>query len=273
MVEQENSGNNDVWQNMFDATMRTGINRDFPISGFVADSAMMDELRLEWSAVSPELNNLLAKLGTSIIEALETMYGEYIPEETLEQSAGIVDRLLCIAPDRYQDFIDTWYPDTPKRGGKSQGTFHPGYGRIVTFQNPAEIIKSVEEVLTEQQMEQAGGRKNVQKNLLLMYFPNVLGHEIIHEYFAASSSLPFNESGTEYYSQQLHTKIRLPYGYLVGYGDKPKTFYAELVEKYGDDVHRTFFGSPVTYQTRRQITREFTPEEVKELFPLWEESR
>jgi hypothetical protein len=271
MVEQGNRGNNDIWQNMLNAVMRTGVNRDFPISGFVADSAMMDELRLEWSAVSPELNNGLTDLGIEILDKLETMYGEFIPEETLEQSAGIVDRILCIAPDRYQDFIDSWYPDKPKREGKSQGTFHPKYGRIVAFQHPAEILKSVDSALTEEQMEEAGGRKNVYKNLLLMYFPNVLSHEIIHEYFAASYSLPFNESGTEYYTQQLHTQNGLPYGYLVGYGDKPKAFYAELVEKYGDDVHRTFFGSPVSYQTRRQITREFTPEKVKELFPMWQD--
>lgn len=75
--------------------------------------------------------------------------------------------------------------------------------------------------------------------------------------------------GAEYYAEQICASLGYQYGIFGGYGEKPKAFYKDLLEKYGDDLHRVFFGSQMDHEITDQVLNEFTVEKTKELFPMW----
>lgn len=113
MVEQKYLENAKGLSNLLDALSNIGVNRDFYFSGFVADHQIMDQLRLSCSALSPGSNDDMGNMGLAIVGSLEKHYGAFIPESTLEDSVGVVDRLLCVPSDEYEAFKSAWRSSPP----------------------------------------------------------------------------------------------------------------------------------------------------------------
>ncbi len=78
--------------------------------------------------------------------------------------------------------------------------------------------------------------------------------------------LVLSELGSRYYSQEVlkdlgieeaHTKLDL----------EAHAQYLKLVSKYGNDVHKLFFGSTINPRVEKSILAEFTPEMVEQVLP------
>jgi hypothetical protein len=88
----------------------------------------------------------------------------------------------------------------------------------------------------------------------------ILSHEIIHmyqsEYLPDKSTLLsfyFREAGAFYYARKLY-----PNSPSSSKDDKPlSNLYSQLADKYGDNLHRLFFGQPILDSVRKQIISDF----------------
>lgn len=271
MSEQENVGKGMAAQQLSDALERAEANRRYPDSGFVADANLMDELRAQYSVFSPEGERHLTDLAEAVNGSLTERYDRFIPDDVLDYSAGIVDRFLCVSQSDYHGLYQLW--DNPSGEIKdevesSRGFFEAENGRIIVFAEPPFWNPSPDPSPEEQMaLEKVGGVENIRRRIATTYFVNMLAHEIVHEYHEDDLPFSISEAGTDYYAENISAQFGVTYGYIIGYGDAPKAFYAELVSKYGDDMHKLFFGSPINPQIEQQIHGEFTSEKKKELFP------
>ena len=106
-----------------------------------------------------------------------------------------------------------------------------------------------------------------------IYSYNLFFHEICHFYQTKGLPLLFSESGAAYYETEVATK-KTGAGFTSEEYEAGAVFYKSLVEKYGDDVHKFFFGSISSDNTMpnynpkaREILSEWTPEVQQRLFP------
>jgi hypothetical protein len=255
-----------------DALVKITENRSYKNTGFVAGEDIMDELRAQYSAVTPHIERQLPNLAIGILDSLEEGWGNFIPEDTLDFSPGIVDRILCVGRDDYSKLKRLWMNPSLEEiddvSERSEAVFKARDGRMVIIQQPPEF--SLPETLSSEEeaiLQRFGGLEKARATVKMTYFVNALSHEIIHEYEDGANPFSFSESGSEYYASHISESFGVNYGSMMGYGEKPRIFYGELVEKYGDDVHRLFFGLLSNTQREDPILGEFNNEKNRELFP------
>lgn len=243
-------------------------NRSAPSVGFVADDDLMTHLKAEYSALPPGGEEKMTELGIALVDCLTQLYGQYIPERVQDNSIRIVDRLMCLRNEDFKEFHYFWiHPEEDESEDTlAGGAFYTLHGRLMIYTPPPlQIFENLNNEVLEG-LNQFGGIEEARKKIAMSWVINLLSHEIVHEY-SNDFFYELNEAGAEYYSQQMMNITGFGHGALGGYGERPKAFYKELVEKYGEDMHRLFFGSPVDPVIAIQIMSEFTPEKRAELFP------
>ena len=86
-----------------------------------------------------------------------------------------------------------------------------------------------------------------------------------------SGGSPFDEIGVRYYTQ----KVAELAGVAVTTDESEENairYYQSILDKYGDDVHRVYFGMPVDRAQKRRIISEMNSERARKLLPsLYEE--
>ncbi len=97
-----------------------------------------------------------------------------------------------------------------------------------------------------------GDEVTAKKKFGQLFFLHNLTHEEVHQY--QSKSLPnlFSEGGAHYYQREL--KAKLGFGYVANeLTEIQNRAYRILIDVYGDDVHRVYFGQKMDCRKREEI--------------------
>ncbi len=98
-----------------------------------------------------------------------------------------------------------------------------------------------------------GDQNRAQEFIDKLYFQTVHAHESAHACSDESVPMWFQEIGARYYESETIKEI---YGKRESRGSdalKNHRFYEQLIDSYGDEVHKYFFGNEVDSKTKREI--------------------
>jgi len=239
--------------------------------GFTADSEITESLKVEASTLTPEESQELKLLSASIKDEVMQRYGRFLSESTRERLKGIEERIIVTDRDSFEQFSQAWQPGPVRRGKEPipppwiTATYIPK-GQLIVLKDPKEswdlIGAEEQEELIRHYGDERAARKAAERMVLI---DNVV-HEVIHQCEDTELPTSFLELGTIYYQQPIMRKpgeaVMVPKG-----EEKRVAFYSHLVPKYGDAVHKLFFGTLIDPIQRAAILSELTPTVINKLFP------
>jgi hypothetical protein len=260
------------------------------------DKDQIDALRIETSSMSPKEHVEFVRLVGICNDGLLSHYGKFIsekhPADELERKFLIMDQ------ETYEGFHDEWYnPQIITRyteeGEKGyMREYHGSEGGFVAGFLPQDQIWKVQSEDDKSRLvAQFGSEEEARatiKDLASMY---ITLHEVAHTYQNPELPLQFKEAGAYYYARAIMQKQQWG-SFSVDNYDQPADFYSSLEDKYGDDIHKLFFGvlseDPRTQKIigrarktiqkplrsmgiirirKEKILSEFTPEITAKIFP------
>lgn len=209
---------------------------------FVADQEMFDSLKMEVSALTPEQDKMVENFGNKVSDFIRDKYGNYIPEDKKSELVDIGKRIVITEKSTYQVFSSEW--DGEEVGESSDGARFL-YGEFIGLNKMEDAWDRLASEDTRQSFikRYAGDELNAKKAFEFIVITNYTIHEIVHMF--QNDELPevLLETATRYYQQKIAleligsaTTFGEPYD---GYIDK----YQKLIDQYGDEVHKVFFGS------------------------------
>jgi|GEM_PF-4548335 len=116
-------------------------------------------------------------------------------------------------------------------------------------------------------VEKEGISKSLaEEKFTFAYFFHILTHETLHIYEFPSVYGPFSECAVAYYSEKVLSDLKIPltFGRL---DENRNYFYKLLLNKYGDDLHKFYFGSLGNFIKQTSILSNFNKKILGELFP------
>lgn len=225
-----------------------------------------ESIQLEASRIPPAEATKVEAVATLISQTITSMYGTFIPQETKEVNFAIGKRV--IVTDDLTTFEKAWDPrSTESLPPNDVNGISFQFGGIIAILNP-EIdwgrccphckARDVEAFGSDAAKERYKGR----------YYTTFLAHEETHQYQDHSLPREFLETGAYYYTSVITRSLgHNPMGDdLAG---RRYDAYEAWIKKYGDDVHRVFFGSvntPITKLKKPLILRE-AQRQKEALFP------
>ena len=128
-----------------------------------------------------------------------------------------------------------------------------------------DMWSAVPESVREEFARNAGGEEKAKRILQSMVAHWLVLHEISHVYENRGLPLWFAEAGAYHYSRQSMKEHK--WGGIRSQHEAAADFYQELLAKYGDDVHKIFFGQIEDKLVKQKVFSEFTEEKKNALFP------
>src|SRR3989344_1323147 len=241
---------------------------------FSSSREEIDSLRMETQPLSPKEYEETKAFIRECDSGFRANLGAYMKPRKDNEEIEVADRFLAMDKKTLETFGHYWYmgsnrKDTSKNylpegdSGNMQtylgkGDFAVGYIPDYWHMAPEDVRKHLINVM--------GSERNAMRYLQRVTARQIYTHEIAHLYQDSSLSVPFSEAGAYYYARELMKRNK--WGPPIGGGDDDAAdFYGELVSKYGDDVHKLYFGTLLNKRKRRFILSELTKERVHELFP------
>lgn len=225
----------------------------------------IDALRLEIEGISPKEREEVLKIARRLNEHILETHTDYIdhskgPEEFPERL------IFTKSIDAIGHFESIWL-DYEKKGKDLGGvTIDPDKFSFLLLKNKKSslAIKEYIQENKEECLEHFGSLEKAEEELLGAYRNNVITHELLHLYNSslASPSI-FSEAGAYFYTYQLMKGLFVSLNALND--PKLRSLYQELIDKYGDDVHKLFFGQEVDEEIRNSIFTEVQEEKFEEL--------
>lgn len=241
------------------------------------DSETVAALETELSAFTPlQTAEVKAGLRKTIQYALET-YDEFIPETTKAHVAAYADRLIVVSPEDFAAFIRAWWQfddDTFIPEGAEAVYITRGQLTVIADWTESwatcspQLIDGVAAFLGESDRL----AEPVKEFIAQATRDKIIAHEPYHSLEATveASGYALRHSVSEMGAYYYHVTT----GRALGKKEilDPNThsavdFYTGLIQKYGDDMHRLYFGTLGDESRRNQILREFTPKIVHKIFP------
>ena len=228
----------------------------------------IDSLRLEVENISPkereEVLRVAQKLNASILEA----YSEYIGYS--ENPEQILQRLVFTkSTDTISRLRGLWLGFKKEESNLAGLTLHPDKFSILWFKNK-ESFPDIKEYIEKNKKKFLKKYENLEKaqdDMVDAYMHNVIVHELIHLY-SPSLELPlrFEEAGAYFYAYHLIKSIDVVFVSLNEPNDtKLRNLYQKLINKYGNDVHKLFFGQEVDEKIRNSIFEEIQKRKFKKV--------
>ncbi len=235
-------------------------------SNLPLDDEMVASLRLETSALRPEVQLRINDTALRIKDSMVDSYQDYIPPETLSRVEHLEDRVFIMDSDTFDAFDSSWHGDdseTTTRQSVMGVSYAAGDVIAMTVDEERSWNLMTEDAQKELTDLYGADAKGITNNIR---FTDNLAHEIAHKFQDSSLPRPFLEAAVRYYQQRVVTD--LGFGHLIVDLDEQRIeFYAGLLDKYGDRVHSVFFGTEQDLGSREQIVKEFTPSICARLFP------
>jgi len=219
---------------------------------------LLDSLRMEVSPLPPSTERELREIVGVIQNSIINLWGEYIPEE--KRDVDVSHKTIVASSEFYEELgvlldssiLRQILPSlsdriSGRKFGESGGVFNRDFGGVSLL--PDDVFE----------------RDNSAIELCRR-----LSHETVHHFHNPQLFSSFLEIGAWYYASMImESAFNIP----------PQTelelavrgFYENLLEKYGDAVHRIYFGNTylfskeVPVDIRTSIRREFNSPEAKEL--------
>lgn len=214
--------------------------------GFVADRDMVDSLKMELSGITPRLADVLRQKAIAIQAEVVNQYGEFIPPSTLHKTKGIEDRIIVCSGNGFQLFDQAWTSTRVKEPMRIRGKIYRN-GYLMVFDDPLHTWEFIDEEAREREIRRgtrAGyTQEQVKIALCRIYLHRSLGHEIIHQYQDWSLHSGFLEPAVEYYVSEILERLGLNYFDQGEIQDAMASTYQFLIDRFGNDIHRIFFGS------------------------------
>jgi hypothetical protein len=226
-------------------------------SAYVADMETVDTLRHELSSISPGMQKNVHKLTQLVTTHTLDTYGDLIPVPTRDLIEHIPDRVIVTDPEAFDTFAANWVSSEEAPHASAGGLFH-GLGHIIVTKDPSIVVQNIPAGLVRRIAGRDGPDRIVGPEAISVLYQDTLSHEPFHA--LQDQDLPWyvSEIGAYFYQTEIQDTQGIP-GldtlHKVGAAD----FYGDLIDKYGDDVHRLFFGSLSDNIRRNQILAEFTP--------------
>jgi hypothetical protein len=264
------------------------------------DKDQLDSIRLETQNISPsereQQKRLISKAHRRI---LGSNFGQFISQA--KSDSEIEERFLFMDKETRTQYLPEWTKDPKVNQLPSIDRFAAvtdQHGRFVAggwdfWDQLPESVRLEGKLMFKNQF--AIEDENIVASIINnMANDNSYVHEITHLYQNTTIPRAFAECGAYFYEKELREQS--PYGINIATTEEERfaPFYQSLLEKYGDDVHKLFFGSleeeliakriddikseiqkpfgeldPIKDKPNRreQILSEFTPEVLNELFP------
>ncbi len=251
-------------------------NPDFPGP---LDSNQLDTLRLEVSSVSPSEASRLKSVIGRYNQRLISDFGEFIPTTLADDEAA--ERFLFMDRSAHEVFTENWLSNDSLTVGDTDIanaiTFYANNGNLVLVASDLQTWNSLS---LKNKLDIAinfRGFKNAKKGIEESNIINTLSHELTHLYQTENLDSIFSNAGAPYYS--LVFKELGAYYYSLSLIQKDKKFayypremlaanvYSQLIERYGDDVHRLFFGQEFNPEIIKGIVNDVSPDIVDQIFP------
>jgi hypothetical protein len=234
---------------------------------FPLNPDQLDAMRLEGQSVSPTDFEDYKRIVTEEHGKLIDRYGKYISHPYSNED--FTRHFLVLDSDGYKEFQNHWldkghqstsYVDLNQSSGRAYvsvaGNFfilHDFWGQIPDEDKPR-IISSY------------GGEDNAKTEVNNLLGKLVATEEIVHLY-QSHNPLWFYESGAQWYTRDLLSDESDLLNQSLFVFEKTANFYQKLIDKYGENIHKMFFGSLDNKELEKSILGEFTGDVIKDLFP------
>lgn len=245
------------------------------------DTETMDTLQMELSSIPPHIQAVIKRGVQKVVDYAATTYGEFLPAATKDTVPHIADRTIVMSPDDFNAFFGVWDGSDEDPGEETGGVYFSESGIIAikdstdAYKNvePSEINRITQQFINEGKLPPStplpavGQAHPVVKNAIASAVcDETIAHEPYHALQDSTVPTHFLETGAHHY--QTITGKALGMGNVdTTYKEACTAFYTDLLNKYGGDVHKLFFGSLNNDARRDQILAEFTSEKIKTLFP------
>lgn len=227
----------------------------------------VENVKLEASIVSPTEAANVTSLAILISQTINSEYGKFIPQKTKVVNFDLGKRV--IVTDDLTTFDKSWTPNasTPLTPQEVNGISFQDGGLIV-IENPERDWGRCCPHCKAKDIEILGSEPKARELYKGRYYTTFIAHEEVHQYQDWTLPDEFKETGAYYYTSILARKLgHNPIGDELA--AKRYNAYEALLNKYGDDVHKVFFGSAENIRTKLKkplILREIQ-KQIDILFP------
>jgi len=216
------------------------------VTPYTANRDMMDALRIEISSNTSKQQEGLKEAMQIITDKIVTDYGRFMPHTTLDLAKTIDERTLLINRDGFHPFYKNW-PSSNESSFDAEGAmFHEGSISVVQdFVSQKENAFNITDEESKQRFIELskGDEEEARIHLAEMNFGSHLAHETLHQLHAKGLPTYFVESANLYYQREIENELPM-YTFLPGDSNiLAANFYQEVIEKFGDEGHKVFFGT------------------------------
>jgi len=213
---------------------------------YTATKDMVDALRMEISSITPKQQEGLSEGIRLITDKIVTDYGRFMPPETLEVAKTTDVRTLLVHNEDFHAIYNNWASDDDTSVDATGVMFHEGRLSIVQdFASQKENSFNIPDEESKQKFIDIskGDEEEARNHIAEMNMGSHLAHETLHQLHAQGMPTYFVESANFYYQRELDKDMPM-YTFLpVDSAALAARIYQDTVEKFGDDVHKVFFGT------------------------------
>jgi hypothetical protein len=230
---------------------------------FVASADISDSIKLESSVLSPDHEKRVKSLTRLVSRAFISKYEQFIPMETIREQSDVENGVIVVSEEAMTPLYREWTGKDPR--DEVSGFFDPRSHQIILVE-PNSYWTQVSESIRQSALAMTGGETRARRVIGWTGLKSTLAHELVHS--MGSRTLPewFQECGAMYY--QRYIEEQLAFGYFTNpMTEKAVALYNQLLLQFGNDVHRTFFGSETEQVHQIQVFSSIPKYMIQELFP------
>lgn len=230
---------------------------------FTADKEMIDSLKLDASILTPRQERQAKIVVKQVVSEFTSMYGRFIPVETLERVKGIEDRVLITSDDVFEIMYTDW--SAPAAPDEEIKGIYFTEGRVMAFGDPKNYWSKLPKEVQEGLIQKYGSEGKAKLRVVSGCLVNCIVHEVIHQFQSPNIPNYFFECAVRYYQRQVSDRLHSGHP-IEDLGEEGIGFYQQMIERFGDDMHRLFFSGNVEPSVKDTILARFNQEKEK-LFP------
>ncbi len=236
---------------------------------FIADKEVSDTLKLEASIATPRQDKLVREVAVNINNEIIHQYGSYIPQETIVKVGGVEERILITNTETFEQFHYEWDKITTDRSR----LYYPEVtatvftnGQVMAFEDPTKAWQRLSKETQVDAISRFGSEAEARGVVAFTAIADFLCHEVVHQYQDENLPKFFKELGAYFYQRQIATALH--FSFLIFDLDEARIqYYNSLLNRFGEDVHKIFFGSLLDSKRRTEILSSVTKDDINELFP------
>lgn len=243
----------------------------FPIDASFSPESKdrVDALRIEVSSLSPSEERKLRTEVALCNTVLKSHYGRFMAKNY--EDSEIAQRFLLSDEPTVRNFIEVWGGEDSSTSYLPEGeigymTAYKGADEEFVFGSTSDSWRKLGDGEQQRLIAAHGSADKAASYVNSLYRRAGLAHELCHMYQDEDLPVAFLECGAHFYGVRVSLLSKKDY-IADENTDRVVDFYKGLIEKYGDDVHRVFFGAAADKEKREQILQEFTEDVQRRLFP------